>query len=107
MMRGAKNILLSIHHTSNIIYLLTCEDCGTHFVGESANELHISMSTHKGGKTGCPQITEHFNCCCKGKPYSIQVTEAHFGNEHDENGTVDENTGRLRLGGRHLEEENI
>ena len=71
-------------HTSNIIYLLTCEDRGTQYVGETANELHILINLHRRGKSGCPHINEHFNSCCKGKSYSIQIIEVFSGNGHNE-----------------------
>ena len=43
------------------MYLLTCEDCGTHYVWETAYDIHIQMNLHRRGRTGCPHITERFN----------------------------------------------
>lgn len=77
---------------------LSCEDCGTQYVGKGANKLQICMNLHRRGKTGCQDITEHFKSCCKGKAHSIQVIEALADNDHDENGVVDENNRRLRVG---------
>ena len=70
----------------------------TIYAGEAANELHIRMNLHRRGKAGCPHITGHFNSCCKDKSYSIQIIEVLSSNGRDENGTVDENICRLRLG---------
>ena len=70
-----------------------CEECGTQYMGETANKLHIRMNLQRSGKTGCP---EHFNSCCKDKSYIIQIIEVLSGNGHDENGIVDENNCRLR-----------
>ena len=47
--------------TSNTMYLLTCEDCGTHYVWETAYDIHIQMNLHRRSRTGCPHITERFN----------------------------------------------
>ena len=82
-------------HTSNIIYLLTCEDCSTQY-REIANE-YIFMSLHGRGKTDCLHIAEHFNSCCKGKSYSIQIIEVLSGNGHDENGFLYKNIRSLKL----------
>ena len=49
------------------------------------------MNLHRRGKNRLPT-------CCKGKSYSIQIIDALSGNGHDENGIVDENFRRLRLG---------
>ena len=67
--------------------LLTSEDCGTQYAGET--------NLHRRGKTGCPYVTEHFSSCCKGKSYRIQLIEVPSSNGHDENGIVDENIRRL------------
>ena len=56
------------------------------------------MNLHRRGETGCPYITDHFKSCCKGKSYSIQIIEVLSVSGHDENGIVDENIYRLRLG---------
>ena len=56
------------------------------------------MNLQRRGKTACLHITEHFNSCCKGKSFSIQIIVVLSGNGHDENGIVDENIRRLRLG---------
>ena len=50
------------------------------------------------GKTGCPYTTDHFISCCKDKSYSIQIIKVLSGNGHDENGFVNENIRKLRLG---------
>ena len=104
-MHQAKNIFLSIHHskntichTSNIIYPITCENYGTQYVGETANELHLCMNLHRRSKTGYPHVTEHFNSFCKGKSYSVQIIEVFSGNSHDKNDIEDKNNYRLKLG---------
>ena len=56
------------------------------------------MNLHRRGKTGCPQITEHCNSCCKGESYSVKIIKIPSVNVHDENGIFDENICRLRLG---------
>ena len=69
---------------SNIFHLLTSEDCGTPYLGKTANEFHIRMNLHRKDKIGCPNITEHFDSCCEGKYYSIQIIEVLPCNGHDE-----------------------
>ena len=49
------------------------------------------MKLTKRGKTSYPYATHHFNFCCKGKSYSIQIIEVFSRNGHDENGILDEN----------------
>ena len=56
------------------------------------------MNLHRRGKTGFQDKTGYFKSCCKGKAHSIQVIEALADNDHDENGIVDENNRRLRVG---------
>ena len=85
-------------YMSNIFHPLTCEDCGTQYKGETANEFHIRMDLHRKDMMGCPHITEHVNYCCKGKYYSIQIIEVLPCNGHNEKGIVYENNCRLRLG---------
>ena len=80
------------------MYVLTWEDSFTQHVGETSNELHIRENLHRRGKTGCQHTTDHFNSCCKNKSYSIQIIKVLSGNGHDENGFVDENIRKLRLG---------
>ena len=55
------------------------------------------MSLHRRGKTDYLYIAEHFNSCCKGKSYSIQIIEDLSGNGHDENGFVYKNINSLEL----------
>ena len=55
------------------------------------------MNIHGRSKTGSSHISEQFNCCCKGKFYTIQIIEVLSTNGHDENDIVDENIRRLRL----------
>ena len=56
-----KNIIC---HTSNIIYLLTFEDCGTQYVGKTANVIYTRMNLQRRGKKGCLHVTERFTSCC-------------------------------------------
>ena len=65
--------------------------------------IKFRVNLHKRGKTVCPQpqlsITEHFNSCCKRQVLQrIQVIEVLSGNSCDENGIMDGNICRLRLG---------
>ena len=84
-------------YTSNIIHLMTCKNCGTQYVREIANKLHIRLNPHKKGKTGCSLVNEHFSLSCKGKSYSIQIIEILSRNGHDETSIVGENIFTLRL----------
>lgn len=53
------------------------------------------MNLHKRGKTVSPHIKDNFNCCWRGKSYSIQIIDVLSGNGNDETGIVDESICRL------------
>ena len=49
--------------TKNVVYLLTCKQCGEQYVGRFKNEFRLRMNGHRGtvkNGDGCPLIKKHF-----------------------------------------------
>ncbi len=83
---GEKNINC---HYPNVIYLLTCNNCATQYVGETVCPISESFSNHnnvihdlaKGITCGCKKLPEHFNTgLCKGSKYTVRILEKLEGN---------------------------
>ena len=69
-------------HSSDVIYLITCEQCFLQYVGETVQKLNERFNLHKTGfrhpkKHGhCRILSEHFNQgLCKGATYKVQILE--------------------------------
>ena len=69
-------------HSSNLIYLLTCNNCSLQYVGETVLKLNERFAFHNTCfrnpiKYGfCRILSEHFNKGpCKGAEYSVRILE--------------------------------
>ena len=83
-------------HSSNLVYLLTCSNCGLQYVGETAQQLNARFNGHRVGmknpkKYGtCKILSNHFNKgVCKGSHYNVQIIEKLEGTGRTEEEAVD------------------
>ena len=83
-------------HSSNLVYLLTCSNCGLQYVGETAQQLNARFNGHRVGmknpkKYGtCKILSNHFNKgVCKGSNYSVQIIEKFEGSGRTEDDAID------------------
>ena len=83
-------------HSSNVIYLITCNDCHLQYVGETVQKLNERFAGHtiglnKPDKYGfCKILSNHFNVgCCKNSQYHVQILEKLEGNGRTERGALD------------------
>ena len=83
---GEKNINC---HSTNVVYLLTCNNCALQYVGETVCALSERLSGHtttirdlaKGQVHGCKRLPEHFNNGnCKGSDFTVRILEKLGGN---------------------------
>ena len=81
--------------SQNLIYLLTCQQCGIQYVGETANRLNIRMNSHRSSKSGCEHVIRHKESC-EGCLFSYQILENLQGNGYDEIGSIDSETTKFR-----------
>ena len=90
-------------HTSNVIYLITCNRCYLQYVGETAQKLNERINFHKTGfrhptKHGhCKILSDHFNVgMCKGASYKVQIIEKLEGDGRTERGALDPSLTQIR-----------
>ena len=76
--------------SKNIVYLLSCEDCGIQYVGETMQPLHMRMNQHRNSKIGCTNIITHFKETCKNKRFNIQIIVKLKGDGKDDQGQIDD-----------------
>ena len=76
---GEKNVNC---HSSNCIYLMTCNNCNLQYVGETVQKLNIRQAKHTAGfvhpskQTSCKILTNHFTeGICKGAGHTVQIIE--------------------------------
>ena len=67
-------------HSANVVYLITCANCGLQYVGETVKRLNERFTSHRAGiknpeKHGtCKILSNHFNKGkCIGSHYTVQV----------------------------------
>ena len=64
----------------NVIYLITCNECGIQYVGETGRVVRSRLSEHKNGISGnhkgCKILYSHFKHGCK--TFNIHIIEAIF-----------------------------
>ena len=65
--------------SSNLIYLLSCDNCKLQYVGQTVQPLHKRANGHRSGRlgqTGCKLLTEHMQTFpCSGYSFSVQVLQ--------------------------------
>ena len=90
-------------HTSNVIYLITCNKCCLQYVGETAQKLNERFNCHRSGfkhpdKYGfCHILSDHFNKgVCKDASYSVQILEKLEGNGRTERNALDPSVTSIR-----------
>ena len=83
-------------HSSNVIYLLTCSNCGLQYVGETSQQLNARFTGHRAGiknpsKHGtCKILSNHLNKgLCKNAKYMVQILEKLPGTGRTERNAVD------------------
>ena len=83
-------------HSSNVIYLITCNKCFLQYVGETAQALNARFNGHRAGiknpsKNGfCRILSEHFNKGhCKNATYNVQILEKLEGTGRTSRGALD------------------
>ena len=69
-------------HSSNTIYLITCNKCKLQYVGETCQKLnkrfnwHNSCLRHPSKYSYCKRLNDHFTSGrCKGSTYSVSIIE--------------------------------
>jgi hypothetical protein len=76
-------------HSSNVVYLITCNNCAMQYVGETACVLserifHHKSAIHdlpKGITNGCKKLPAHFTTgLCSGSNYTVRILEKLEGN---------------------------
>ena len=82
--------------SSNLIYLISCDNCGLQYVGQTAQQLRKRMSKHRNdifhGKGSCPYLVKHFNSGpCQGSNFSVRIIENREGTGRLERGGIDSN----------------
>jgi len=82
--------------SANVIYLLTCCNCGLQYVGETVMQLNFRFKGHRKGIKipekygGCKILTTHFNeGICKGATYTVQIVEKLEGDSRTERRALD------------------
>ena len=83
--------------SSNLIYLLTCQNCNLQYVGETTTPLNIRMNTHRTSKMGCTHLIEHLKETCQNSSLTVQIIEKLQGNGYNKFGTIDEEMKKTRL----------
>lgn len=90
-------------HSTNLVYLLTCETCGMQYVGETCQQLNSRFNGHRAGmknpkkQTSCKILSHHFNFgVCKDSKYKVQILEKLEGNGRTERGAIDSKITSLR-----------
>ena len=81
--------------TQNLIYLLTCQQCGIQYVGETTTRLNIRMNGHRTSKAGCEHVIKHKKAC-EGCIFSYQIIENLQGTGYDEIGSIDPDASKNR-----------
>ena len=83
-------------HSSNVVYLITCDNCFIQYVGETVQKINKRFNWHRTGlknpeKYGfCRILSEHFNNgVCKGASYTVQILEKLEGNGRTPRGAID------------------
>ena len=84
-------------NSQNVIYLLSCKECGVQDVGETVLKLSKRMNIHRTSKSGCEHMIEHYSKCCLNSSFSVQIIEKLHGNGYDELGEVDNDVREKRL----------
>ena len=88
-------------NSSNVVYLLICNNCGLMYVGQTGRWLKIRIGEHlksiKLGKGGCPYLIKHFNTGpCKGSKFSVCILEKLPGSGIGRDGKVDKEKSIIR-----------
>ena len=88
---------------SNLIYLLTCNNCYFQYVGETACPLRQRFARHQFNinhpqkPSNCKLLTDHFTKgLCKDAQYSVQIIEKLEGNGRTERDVLDPTKSKLR-----------
>ncbi len=83
-------------HSSNLVYLITCNNCSLEYVGETVQKLNERFAFHNTcilnpNKYGfCRILASHFNKGpCKNSEYSVQIIEKMEGSGRTERGAMD------------------
>jgi hypothetical protein len=87
--------------SSNLIYLLTCNNCCLQYVGQTVQPLRKRMNKHRNdiarAHGSCPYLIKHFNeGPCKGATFLIQMLENLEGNGRTDRGIIDSATSSTR-----------
>ena len=72
----------------NFVYLITCKSCNCQYVGETCIPLNKRLNIHRTSSSGCEVFIDHFQNCCPGQSFTIQVIEVFEGDGYT-NGVVD------------------
>ena len=88
-------------NSSNVVYLLICNNCNCMYVGQTGRWLKIRIGEHfksiRLGKGGSPFLVKHFSTGpCKGSKFSVCILEKLPGNGFGVDGKVDKNISILR-----------
>ena len=90
-------------HSSNVVYLITCNNCKLQYVGETCQKLNKRFNWHNSGfkypnKYGfCKILNNHFNNgLCKDSQYSVKILEKLSGSGRTENDSMDISSNPIR-----------
>ena len=82
--------------SSNLIYLITCLNCGLQYVGETAQKLNARFNLHRQGirnankQNYCKTLCSHFQKgVCKNAKYCVNVVEKIDGDGRLKDGKID------------------
>ena len=83
-------------HTSNVIYLITCDRCRLQYVGETCQKLNERFNCHTSAMRNpsklsyCEILNKHFTVGhCKGSTYSVCIIEKLDGTGQTDRGCMD------------------
>ena len=83
-------------YSSNVVYLITCNKCKLHYVGETSQNLNKRFNWHNSwfrnstSYSFCKILNTHFSKgYCKGSSYTVNIIEKFEGTGRTERNTMD------------------
>ena len=90
-------------HSSNVIYLITCQRCALQYIGETSQHIndrfafHLTCLLHPEKYAFCKILNKHFNeGHCQGADYVVTIIEKLPGSGRTDRGVVDPGMKKVR-----------